>query len=58
MTEKPEAENVNVRLPAELRAVLERQAAAEHRTLSQQIRFLIACGIEARAQPRHAGGYK
>jgi hypothetical protein len=45
---------IHVRLPADLRAAIERQAAQEHRTVSGQIRFLIAIGIEARSQPQHA----
>jgi hypothetical protein len=45
---------IHVRLPSDLRAAIERAAALEHRTLSQQIRFLICTGIEARSQPRHA----
>jgi hypothetical protein len=45
---------IHVRLPADLRAAIERAAAQEHRTVSGQIRFLIASAIEARSQPQHA----
>jgi hypothetical protein len=45
---------VHLRLPADLRATIERQAEREHRTLSGQIRFLICTGIETQtAGPSH-----
>jgi hypothetical protein len=44
---------VHLRLPADLRSTVERQAAQQHRTLSGQLRFLIAIGIEAQAGPQH-----
>jgi ParD-like antitoxin of type II bacterial toxin-antitoxin system len=43
-----------VRMPSDLREAAARAAAEDHRTLSQQVRYWIACGIEARSQPRHA----
>jgi uncharacterized protein (DUF1778 family) len=45
---------IHVRLPADLRAAIERAAEQEHRTLSGQTRFLLAVAIEARSQPRAA----
>jgi uncharacterized membrane protein len=44
---------VHLRLPADLRSTVERQAAQQHRTLSGQLRFLIAIGIEVQAGPQH-----
>jgi hypothetical protein len=53
MKDRPD-DMVHLRLPAELRAAIERAAEREHRTLSGQIRFLIATAIEVRSQPQHA----
>jgi hypothetical protein len=53
MKEKPD-DMLHVRVPADLRATIKRQAEAEHRTEAAQIRFLICTGIEARAQQPHA----
>jgi hypothetical protein len=45
---------VHLRLRSDLRAAIERQAEREHRTLSGQLRFLIAIGIETQAAgPSH-----
>lgn len=43
-------DTLHLRLPSELRATLERQAAEQHRTMSGHVRFLIACGIEQQAK--------
>jgi len=51
MRDRPD-EMITVRLPAELRAAVERAAETEHRTISGQVRYLIASAIEARAQQR------
>jgi hypothetical protein len=51
-TERPDDNMVHLRLPRDLRAAIERQAEQECRTLSGQLRWLLACGLEARAQPQ------
>jgi CopG-like RHH_1 or ribbon-helix-helix domain, RHH_5 len=45
-----------VRMPADLRATIERQAVRDHRTVSGQVRYLIAVAIETQAarQREHA----
>jgi hypothetical protein len=54
MKQKPD-DMLHVRVPADLRATIKRQAEEEHRTEAGQIRYLIASAIEARAQqPEHA----
>jgi len=50
MKERPD--EIHVRLPADLREAIERAAQAEHRTVSGQVRYLIASAIEARSQQR------
>jgi CopG-like RHH_1 or ribbon-helix-helix domain, RHH_5 len=44
---------IHVRVPSDLREVIARSALQEHRTLSGQVRFLIAYAIETRSQPQH-----
>jgi hypothetical protein len=46
---KFENDTLHLRLPSELRAILERQASEQHRTLSGHARFLLASAIEAQA---------
>jgi len=46
---KPD-ETLHLRVPPELRAILERQAAEQHRTLSGHARFLLATAIEVQAE--------
>lgn len=45
---------ISVRMPRDLREVIERAAEQEQRTFSGQIRFLICTAIEARSQPQHS----
>jgi len=52
MKERPD-DMLHVRVPADLRAVIKRQAEQEHRTEASQIRYLIASAIEARAHQPH-----
>lgn len=47
-------ETIHVRLPTELRAELEREAARECRTLSGHVRFLISSAREARSTQQPA----
>ena len=48
-------DNVVVRMPPALRDAIERQAEREHRTVSGQVRFLLACAIESQMkQQGHA----
>jgi hypothetical protein len=47
-------EQISVKLDAELMAAVERAAAAEHRTVSAQVRHFVACMIEARQPPQVA----
>jgi hypothetical protein len=49
---KDAKEQISVKLDPEVRAAVERAAHAEHRSVSGQIRFLIAIGIEAQAGPQ------
>jgi hypothetical protein len=54
MSERTGDENLVVRIPTELREAIERAAAAQHRTLSGQTRYLLASAIEAQAlRPAH-----
>jgi hypothetical protein len=41
---------IALRVPPEMRDAIARQAAAEERTISGQVRWLLACAIEARAK--------
>lgn len=52
MKDRPD-DMVHFRLPPDLRAAVERAAEQECRTLSGQLRYLIASAIEARSQPQH-----
>jgi hypothetical protein len=45
---------VSLRMPRDLRAVIERAAEREQRTFSGQIRYLICVAIEARSQQQRA----
>ena len=47
-------EMISVRLPGDLREAIERAAEREHRTVSGQVRYLIASAIERQAQQPHA----
>jgi len=52
---KPKEDQISVKLDSELREAVERAAAADHRSVSGQIRYFVAVAIEARAQqPQHA----
>jgi ParD-like antitoxin of type II bacterial toxin-antitoxin system len=51
--EQPD-EMISVRVSRDLREAIERAAVEDHRTISQQVRYWVACGIETRSQPQHA----
>jgi hypothetical protein len=53
-TKESRREQVTVALDGELRAAIERAAAADHRTLSGQIRYLLATMIEQQTGRRVA----
>jgi hypothetical protein len=54
MAEKEKADQVSVRLEPELRAAIEQAAAREHRSLSGQIRHLVATAFERAGEERAA----
>jgi hypothetical protein len=55
MSDRERDENMVVRVPAELREILARQAAASERTLSGQVRWMLATAIEAQAKQQQTG---
>jgi hypothetical protein len=54
MSERADEAMLSVRIPADLRAAIERAAEREHRTVSGQTRFLLAIAIERQAQQQPA----
>jgi|KBSMisStaDraftv2_1062788.scaffolds.fasta_scaffold7580163_1 hypothetical protein len=48
MADKERGEQISVRLEPELRSAIEQTAAREHRSLSGQIRHLVATALERR----------
>lgn len=48
--QRPETDMIHVRLPAELRAAVEREAEKQNRTLSGQVRHFISRAIDAQQQ--------
>lgn len=54
-TDRPDETMLTVRLPADLRAAIERAAEREHRTVSGQTRWLLASALEQRPELRAAG---
>ncbi|WP_315729131.1 TA system antitoxin ParD family protein [Bradyrhizobium sp. SZCCHNS2015] len=47
-------DQISIKIDPTLRAELERQAEAEHRSVSGQARHIIASALEARQQPAAA----